>query len=36
MEQPNEILRSKEENRILIGNIIGIEDEFYIKHCHIK
>lgn len=29
MGQPNEILRSKEENRILTGNIIGIEDEYY-------
>lgn len=29
MEQPNEILRSKEENRILTGNIMGIEDEYY-------
>lgn len=29
MEQPNEILRSKEEKRILTGHIIGIEEEYY-------
>lgn len=29
MEHPNEILRSKEEKRILTGNIMGIEDEYY-------
>ena len=29
MENPNEILRSKEERRILTGKIVGIEDEYY-------
>lgn len=29
MENSNEILRSKEEKRILTGHIIGIEDEYY-------
>lgn len=29
LENSNEILRSKEEKRILTGNIVGIEDEYY-------
>lgn len=29
MENPREILRSKEEKRILTGHIVGIEDEYY-------
>ena len=29
MERISEILRSKEEKRILTGNIAGIEDEYY-------
>lgn len=29
MEGRSEILRSKEEKRILTGKIIGIEDEYY-------
>ncbi len=29
LENPKEILRSKEEQRILTGHIVGIEDEYY-------